>query len=209
VRTRVTDRNCAPSTLGVRGLPRNAGNHTHEETIRKGIHPYGAGRGGPVELQCPNCKSTNLKKVSLAYQEGLLHVSTRTRLRGVVVGSDGPDLVVASGTTNGIQQTAISRMVAPPRKRSYKRLVGWSVLAFLAAGWIVFYANTVVTNSQTVSSVALTVYTVLAVCTFAGVFAGFWRHNHSIYPREFAHWERSYLCGRCGTVSAQSASSST
>lgn len=162
-----------------------------------------------MELRCPQCNSTDLKKLSLAYQEGISHVNARTRLRGVVVGSNGPDLVVGSGTTKGIQQTAISRMVAPPRKWSYKRLVGWSVLGFLAAGWIVFYANTVVTNSQTVSSVPLTVYTVLAVCAFAGAFAGFWRHNHSIYPREFARWERSYVCGRCGTVSEQSASSST
>ena len=33
-----------------------------------------------MELQCPNCKSVDLKKVSLAYQEGLNRVSTRTRL---------------------------------------------------------------------------------------------------------------------------------
>jgi hypothetical protein len=162
-----------------------------------------------MDLRCPQCNSRDLKKLVLAYQEGISHVNAHTRLRGVVVGSDGPDLVVGSGTTKGIQQTAISRMVAPPTKWSYKRLVSWSVLAFLAAGWIVFYANTVVTNSQTVSSVPLTVYTVLAVCAFAGAFAGFWRHNHSTYPREFARWECSYLCGRCGTVSEQSASSST
>jgi len=161
-----------------------------------------------MELRCPQCNSTDLKKLSLAYQEGISHVNARTRLHGVVVGSNGPDLVVGSGTTKGIQQTAISRMVAPPRKWSYKRLLGWSLLAFLAVGWIVFYANTVVTNSQTVSSVPLTVYTVLAVCAFAGAFARFWRHNHSAYPREFTRWERSYLCGRCGTVSEQSVSGS-
>lgn len=209
MRSTVTDRRFPPSTLSVPELDANAGNRFRLEAIKKAIHPYGAGRCGPMELQCPNCRSTDLKNVSLAYQEGVQHVSTRTRLRGVVVGSDGPDLVVGSGTTKGIQQTAISRMVTPPRKWSYKRLVGWSVLGFLAAGWIVFYANTVVTNSQTVSSVPLTVYAVLAVCAFAGAFAGFWRHNHSIYPREFARWERSYVCGRCGTVSEQSASSST
>jgi hypothetical protein len=208
MRSTVTDRRVAPSTLSVPGLDANAGKRTRGETIRRGIHPYGAGRGGPMELQCPNCRSTNLKKVSLAYQEGLQRVSTRTRLRGVVVGSDGPDLVLSRGTTKGTQQTEISRVLAPPTKWSYLKLVGWAVLVFLSVGWIVFYANTVVTNSQTMSSVPLTVYTLLAVCAFAGAFAGFWRHNHSIYPREFARWERSYLCGRCGTVSEQSASSS-
>ena len=76
----------------------------------------------------------DLKKFSLAYQEGISHVNARTRLRGVVVGSDGPDLVVGSGTTKGIQQTAISRTLAPPTKWSYRKLVGWSVLVFFA--WV-------------------------------------------------------------------------
>src|SRR5437868_2066869 len=32
-------------------------------------------------LGCPNCSSTDLKKVSLAYQEGLFYSVARTRLR--------------------------------------------------------------------------------------------------------------------------------
>ena len=131
MRSTVTDRSFAPSTLGVRGLDTNAGNRLRGEAIRKGIHPYGAGRGGPMELQCPNCRSTDLKKVSLAYQEGLQHVSTRTRLRGVVVGSDGPDVVVGRATTKGTQQTEISKALTPPKKWSYLKLFGWSALGVL------------------------------------------------------------------------------
>src|SRR6185312_5496818 len=108
MRNAVTDRSFTPSTLGVIGSDTSAGNRLHAEPIRKAIHPYGAGRVGPMELQCPNCKSTDLKKVSLAYQEGLQHVTTRTRLRGVVVGSDGPDVVVGRATTKGMLQTEIS-----------------------------------------------------------------------------------------------------
>jgi hypothetical protein len=26
------------------------------------------------------------------------------------------------------------------------------------------------------------------------------RHNHSVYPRRFAEWDRSFICQRCGTV---------
>lgn len=160
-----------------------------------------ASRGDHMELRCPQCNSTDLKKLSLAYQEGISHVNARTRLRGVVVGSDGPDLVVGSGTTEGLQQTAISNAAAPPTRWSYKRLVGWSVLLFLAVGWIVFYTNTVTTNSQTIASVALAVYTTLAVCTFVAIFAAFWRHNHATYPRQHAKWDRSFICNRCGTMS--------
>ena len=108
-----------------------------------------------MELQCPNCKSTNLKKVSLAYQEGLQRVSTRTRLRGVVVGSDGPDVVVGRATTKGTQQTEISKVLTPPKKWSYVKLFGRSVLVFLSVGWIVFYVHTVRGNSSSVLSLPL------------------------------------------------------
>ena len=111
MRTTVTDQSFAPSTLSVSGLDANAGNRFRREAIRKGIRPYGARRGGPMELQCPNCKSTDLKNVSLAYQEGLQLVNMRTRLRGVVVGSDGPDVVVGRASTKGSHQTEASKLL--------------------------------------------------------------------------------------------------
>ena len=201
MRNTVTDRSFVPSTLGVRGLDANAGNRLHGEAIRNGIHPYGAGRGGPMELQCPNCRSTDLKKVSLAYQEGLQHVSTRTRLRGVVVGSDGPDVVVGRATTKGIQQTEISKALTPPKKWSYLKLLGWSVLVFLSVGWIVFYVNTITKNSSSVSSVPLTIYTVLSAGVFVALILVYWKHNHYAYARQFGRWDRSFICQRCGAVS--------
>lgn len=204
MRSTVTERIFAPSKLGVGGVDTKAGNRLPEEAIRKGIHPYGAGRGGPMDLQCPNCMSTDLKKVSLAYQEGLQHVSTRTRLRGVVVGSDGPDVVVGRATTKGIQQTEISKELTPPRKWSYPKLFGWSVLVFLSVGWIVFYVNTITENSLTVSSLPLMTYAVLSAGVFVTVFMGYWKHNNSTYVRQYAHWNRSFICQRCGAVTEQS-----
>jgi len=155
-----------------------------------------------MDFRCPQCDSTDVKKLSLAYQEGISHVNAHTRLRGVVVGSDGPDLVVGSGTTKGIQQTAISKAAAPPTRWSYKRLVGWSVLAFLAAGWIVFYTNTVTTNSESVLSVPLTLYIVVAFGIFAVIVTCFWKHNAG-YAMKVAKWNRSFLCNRCGNISEQ------
>jgi hypothetical protein len=137
-----------------------------EKQSQRAYTRTGAGRGGPMDLLCPNCRSTDLKKVSLAYQEGLQHVSTRTRLRGVVVGSDGPDVVVGRANTRGTQQTEISKALTPPRKWSYLKLFGWSVLVFLSVGWIVFYVNTITKNSSSVSSVPLTIYALVS----AGVF---------------------------------------
>ena len=156
-----------------------------------------------MELQCPNCRSADLKKVSLAYQEGLQRVSTRTRLRGVVVGSDGPDVVVGRATTKGTQQTEISKALTPPRKWSYLKLFGWSVLVFLSVGWLVIYIHAVTTNSSTVSSISFTIHTVVSSGVFIALFAFFWRHNSVKYPQEYAQWNRSFLCERCGTISQQ------
>ena len=130
-----------------------------------------------MELQCPNCKSTDLKKVSLAYQEGLQHVSTRTRLRGVVVGSDGPDVVVGRATTKGMQQTEISKALTPPARWSYVRLFGWSTLVFLAVGWIVFYVNTITKNSSSVASVPLIAYSLLSAGVFVVLLLIYGKHN--------------------------------
>ena len=156
-----------------------------------------------MDLRCPQCNNTDLKKLSLAYEEGISHVNARTRLRGVVVGSAGPDLVVGTGSTKGIQQTAASKAVAPPTRWSYIKLTGWWILLFLAIGWIVFYTNTVTTNSRTIASVPLAVYMALAVCIFVALCVGFWKHNHATYPRRFAKWNRSFVCNRCGTISEQ------
>ena len=173
------------------------------EAIRKGIHPSGAERGGPVDLQCPNCRSTDLKKVSLAYQEGVQRVSTRTRLRGVVVGSDGHDVVVGRATTKGIQQTEISKMLSPPKKWSYLKLLGWSLLLFLSLGWVVFYVNTVTKNSPSVASLPLTIYAELSAGLFVVLFLLYVTRNHLTYPRQYAHWNRSFICERCGTISQE------
>ncbi len=202
----ITKSSPASSPLGLGIMPRsaeNAGNRSRGEVIRRGIYPYrnGAGTGGPMELQCPNCKSTDLKKVSLAYQEGLQRISTRTRLRGVVTGSDGPDVIVGRATTKGTQQTEISRALTPPKKWPYSKLFGWSVLVFLSVGWIVFYVNTIMRNASSVSSFPLMIFAVLSVGMFVVPFFVFWKHNHSTYPRRCAMWERSFICQRCGTIS--------
>jgi len=125
------------------------------------------------------------------------------RLRGVVVGSDGPDVVVGRATTKGTQQTEVSKVLTPPKKWSYVKLFGRSVLVFLSVGWIVFYVHTVETNSSSVLSLPLGIYGILGIGIVAGVCILFWKHNHTTYPRQFAQWEQSFICQRCGTVSTQ------
>jgi uncharacterized membrane protein YbhN (UPF0104 family) len=156
-----------------------------------------------MDLRCPKCNSTDLKKVSLAYQEGLFRSEARTRLRAVVVGGGGADLVVGRATTRGTEQSTLSKKLTPPVKWSYLKVIGWSVLVFLCAGWLVFYVNTVTTNATTVSSAPLTAFGLISGAVFVLLVFLVWKHNHSTFRKQFAEWDTSFICQRCGAVSLQ------
>src|SRR5438445_13789842 len=95
---------------------------------RKDSYPHrsGTARGDKMDLRCPKCNSTDLKKVSLAYEEGLFRTEGRSRLRAVVAGGGGPDLVVGRATTRGTNQSALSKKLTTPVKWSYPKVIGWS-----------------------------------------------------------------------------------
>src|SRR5436853_2677799 len=154
-------------------------------------------------LRCPNCNSTNLKKVSLAYQQGLFYTAAHTQLRAVGVGSCGPDFVIGKATTRGFHQSVLSKQLNPPVKWSYRKLILWWVVVFLSIGWIVFYINTITKNSAAVFSPPLVLWSGLSAVTFLLLLVFFWRHNQSTHKRRSSQRERSLLCQRCGTLTEQ------
>jgi uncharacterized membrane protein YbhN (UPF0104 family) len=156
-----------------------------------------------MDLHCPKCNSTDLRKVSLVYQEGLYRTDARTRLGAALVGGNGPDLVVGRATTQTSHQSVLSKRLSPPSKWSYLKVGSWSVLAFLCVGWLVFYVNTVTTNSSSVSSLPLTFFALISALIFALLLFLVWKHNHSTHKKLFLEWDRSFICQRCGAVSRQ------
>jgi hypothetical protein len=154
-----------------------------------------------MDLRCPKCNSTDLTKVSLAYQEGLYRTDARTRLSAALVGGNGPDLVVGRATTQASHQSDLSKRLSPPSKWSYLKVGSWSVLVFLCVGWLIFYINTVTTNASTVTSLPLTIFVLISAAVFALLLFIVWKHNHSTYQARYAEWESSFLCPRCGVVS--------
>src|SRR5882762_4404943 len=112
-------------------------------------------------------------------------------------------MLVGRLTTHGSQQSALSRCLGPPSKWSYLKMIGWSVLAFICAGWLVFYFNTVTTNATTVLSAQLTAFGLISGAVFVLLLFVVWKHNHSNYQTQYAQWDKSFICERCGTVSQQ------
>jgi hypothetical protein len=151
-----------------------------------------------MELRCPDC-SADLKKVSLAYQENVRHVDTRTRLRALLFGSDGPNLIVGRAVTQGIHWTQLSKLLSPPRKWSYARLsLGFLVVTL---GALFAYVIFVASSRPPVSTFPMKMYVFLAPLIFLVLVFLFWRHNHLRFPQEYARWNRSFICLRCGAVS--------
>jgi hypothetical protein len=160
-------------------------------------------RGKPMDFRCPDCNSADLKRVSLAYQESVRHVDTRTRLRAFLFGHGGPNLIVGRADTQGVHWTELSKVLSPPRKWSYMRLILGSLMVTLAAlfAYVVFVAST----RPPVSTLPLKMYVFLAPVVFLVLAFAAWRHNHLAFPREYARWDRSFICQRCGAVSQQEA----
>ena len=155
-----------------------------------------------MEMYCPHCQSTDLRKVSLVYQQGRFGGRAQTRLRGLLLGTGGPDLIFGSARTIGVQQSQLSKNVQPPSKWSYLRLLGWFLLGSFVA--LVSYVNSVMSHRGQAASLPVTLYVVIGSCVFFFLVFLVWRHNHSVYPRQYIAWERSFLCQRCGSVNAQS-----
>ena len=61
-----------------------------------------------MDVPCPKCNSTDLKKVSLACEEALYQSDKRAAFRGVLAGSGGPGVLVGISTTKGPKQTGLT-----------------------------------------------------------------------------------------------------
>jgi hypothetical protein len=152
-----------------------------------------------MDLRCPNCNSADLKSLSVVFQHGRSSVNTSSRLRGVVVGAGGPDIVIGRATTRGVQQNDLSKKLSPPTRWSYSKPILWSVgISFVA---LVVYVRSVMSHPGPASSFPVTLYAAIFPVVLAVLLAAVWRHNHSTYAREYAEWSRSFVCERCGTVS--------
>ena len=154
-----------------------------------------------MDLRCSNCNSTNLKKVSLAYQEGHLPHRLADSDSGLLFAGGGPGVLVGRATTRGSQQSALSKRLSPPSKWSYAKLVLWSGVVTLIA--LVLYVQHVMSSPVPASSLPVKLYVIFAPVVLLLLVGIVWRHNHSTYEQKYARWNESFMCERCGTVSQQ------
>jgi hypothetical protein len=154
-----------------------------------------------MELRCPSCNGTSLKRISLAYDEGLYRIDAQSRLRGFLFGSDGPNVIVGKAVTQGVHQTQVSNRLRPPMKWSYLKLIGWSALVSCIA--LIGYVRSVMSSSSRVSAAPVVIIGAIGLLAFVMLLFLTWRHNQLVYPRQLAEWQSLFLCSRCGRTSSQ------
>jgi hypothetical protein len=174
---------------------------TPDNAIQREAHFLAArpSRWKAMDLRCPSCNSSDLKSVSLAHEEGLFHTTARSRLRGFLLGENGPNLVVGRAITQGTHQSQLSMRLRPAAKWSYAKLILWSAL--FSFGLLVVYIHSVMASATPASSLGVVTYLVLFPVVFLFCLVLVWRHNTFFYPRQLELWNRSFLCNRCGAVS--------
>jgi hypothetical protein len=133
-------------------------------------------------MKCPKCHSSDLKKISLIYAEGV-----RESRGGFIGWCNGNG--VEFGRRWGRSESRLSAMLSPPQKFPYGRpIVLWLIaffplMAFVGRGKL-SWATGLIT----------TLYVFLLPAIPVGAFA----YNLSVYPRKYAGWDSTLACRRCG-----------
>ena len=150
-------------------------------------------------MECSLCQSSNLIKVSLAYEQGLSECRGRSCSHGLSLGIGRLGLWGGKGKTTGTFQTRLSARLSPPFKRSYwKTFKSW--LAGLVILWFVGIAGQENAHNAKEFSRAFG----WAMDAYAGglvfLWPLIWRYNHLVFPARRKCWDRSFMRRRCGNT---------
>ena len=151
-------------------------------------------------MECSACHSTNLVKVSLAYEQGFSDYQGQSRSRGLFAGTGGLGLWGGRTTTTGTSQSRLSARLSPPNKWSY-----WTTLKVWFAGLIILClvggalipANAL-NAKEFIREFGWGLDAYVGLLVFFGWFV--WRYNRRIFPVKRRNWDRSFLCRRCGNT---------
>ena len=141
-----------------------------------------------MNMECPNCTSTDARSLSFIYREGLSFAETGWSHAAVsaVTAGDAASTVGTVTTTRSL--SALSRAAAPPRKR---HVIAWLVLSGVFGVYCL-----VSIPGPGIATIATASAAVLSAC-IARVARTF---NRTTFPDRFRRWQRSFRCDRCGNV---------
>ncbi len=142
-----------------------------------------------LDLSCKKCGSENVKKLPIAYAEGLANVNLNHAGVGIGIGSGGVGIGVAGGVTNGINQTLLSRNLAPPE------ISDLNVKLFVVSTILFIISIAFAFNTEFGFAVVAFVASIISSIVAYGI-----GKNNLIARKQKIKWDNSYLCLRCGEV---------
>jgi hypothetical protein len=138
-------------------------------------------------LKCPNCNSTDVKKLSLIYAAGVYE--SRGSLRGLFLGnSDG----LLFGRFRGTSQSRLSKMTGPPKKMPYAvPTVLWPLGFFILMAF----------DGRGKLSWVMGMLSVAYVFLLPAYLLASMSYNFFVRPKRLSHWQKRFFCQRCGAIS--------
>ena len=143
-----------------------------------------------MNLACPKCGASEVRKLSLIYDEGRSTIQTQSQSVGVGFGGGGMGVGTASTSTVGHQQSALSKQAAPPAKRMWPLWAAGAVIVGLMAFGSLRHPD--LSSLLMIAFVAWAVRSALKGRDF----------NANVYPGLLERWKRSWMCNRCGDMFA-------
>jgi hypothetical protein len=137
-------------------------------------------------MVCPNCSSTDLRKVSLVHAAGI-HES-RGWFLGLLLGGIGGALF---GRYRGTSQNRLSRSLNPPRGLPYlAAIVVWLIGFFVLMSF----------DAQGKLSWAMAAFSVTYILLLPAYLLGSLIYNLFFRPKKFKQWQQKFMCQRCGAI---------
>jgi len=81
--------------------------------------------------------------------------------------------------------------------------IGGPFLAFLWCGLARVLRRHRHNEWDDVMSAPLTAFALICGGVFVLLMFFVWKHNHSTFQKQFAEWDSSFICQRCGAISLQ------
>lgn len=147
-------------------------------------------------MQCPQCQSANIQKLSMVYATGT-HLSTsvsRSRSRGI---SSRMTVMIGSSSSRhqGIFQTALAEAASPPQPSRLPKIA-----AVLLVVYTVFPAFFMFTSPQEEISIWVRIFAFIIFVAFSVGTYFVYKFLNRGYEERLADWERAWICMRCGLI---------
>jgi hypothetical protein len=150
-----------------------------------------------MNMQCPQCRSAELIKLSLIYAHGFSEGESQSRFWGFSFRC--PAFGFGRAKTHSHLQSKLSLAMSPPGKMSYWKVIKWGLLVSLVVWWVLFNLTGAPGGPRTLAHD----FPVIA-CANGGLLVFFlwvvWRYNRLVFPGRYANWDSSFMCTRCGHV---------